>query len=133
MNLAELTIHKAHELLKSRQVSSQEITKAVLEQIGAVEPNIRAFVTVTPELALKQAEEVDRLIAAGKPIGPLAGVPMALKDNMCTAGVETTCASKILAGFIPPYDLTVYSRLKAAGAVLVGKTNLDEFAMGSST
>lgn len=133
MKLQELTIHEAHDLLTTRAISSVELTKAVLGQIGAVEANIRAYLRVTPELALSRAEEIDRKIALGESIGPLAGVPMALKDNMCTAGVETTCASRILNGFIPPYDATVVARLKEAGAVLVGKTNLDEFAMGSST
>lgn len=133
VRLQELTIHDAHKMLKSRQVSSVELTQAVLGQIGAVESNIKAYLTVTAELALQQAEATDRAIAAGEELGPLAGIPMALKDNMSTMGVETTCASKMLAGYKPPWDGTVVKKLKDAGAVLLGKTNLDEFAMGSST
>jgi aspartyl-tRNA(Asn)/glutamyl-tRNA(Gln) amidotransferase subunit A len=129
----ELTIHEAHDLLTSRQLSAVELTSAVLAQIGEAEPNIRAYLTVTPELALAQAEEVDRRLAAGEDIAPLSGIPMALKDNFSTEGVATTCASKMLEGYVPPYDGTVVSKLKNGGAVMVGKTNLDEFAMGSST
>src|SRR6185436_341801 len=100
-----------------------------LERVKRLEPKLSAFNTVIAERALDRARSLD----AGKPTGPLHGVPIALKDNMCTRGVPTTASSKILAGFAPPYDATVVERLEQAGAVIVGKTNLDEFAMGSST
>ena len=131
-NLAELTIHQAHELLKGRQLSSVELTRAYLERISKVEPEIQAFVTVTDELALKQAEAADRLLA-GNGANPLAGVPVLIKDVMCTKGVRTTCSSKILENLVPPYDATVVEKLKACNAVIIGKANMDEFAMGSST
>jgi aspartyl-tRNA(Asn)/glutamyl-tRNA(Gln) amidotransferase subunit A len=101
--------------------------------IEAVDEQVRAFITVTPDAARAQAETIDKRFAAGETLGPLAGVPVALKDNLCTRGVETTCASKILRGFKPPYDATVVEKLVQAGTVTLGKVNLDEFAMGSST
>jgi len=127
-----LTIREAQRLLETRQLSSVELTGDYLERIRKVEPEVHAFVTVTDELALKQAQEADDLLAAGKG-RPLTGIPVAIKDNMCTRGVRTTCASKMLENFVPPYDATVVEKLKAAGAVIVGKANMDEFAMGSST
>ena len=127
-----LTIREAQRLLETRQLSSVELTGDYLERIRQVEPEVHAFVTVTDELALKQANEADKLLAAGKG-RPLTGIPVAVKDNMCTRGVRTTCSSKMLENFIPPYDATVVEKLKAAGAVMVGKANMDEFAMGSST
>jgi len=128
----QLTIHQAHNLLKTRQLSSLELTRACLERIRQVEPKVHALVTVTDELALRQAEKADRLIAQGD-VHPLTGVPVVIKDNMCTKGVRTTCSSRMLANFVPPYEATVVEKLNERGAVIVGKANMDEFAMGSST
>ena len=131
--LYELTVHEAHDLLQKREVSSVELTQAALDRIGQVEPKVNAFLTVTREEALEQAAHADAAIARGELSHPLAGIPVAAKDNMCTQGLRTTCASRILDNFVPPYSATVVERLKAVGAVILGKTNLDEFAMGSST
>ena len=131
-NLTELTIHEAHKLLQSRELSSVELTRAYLERISRIDPEVKAFVTVTDELALKQAEEADRLLAQNG-ANPLMGVPVLIKDVMCTKGVRTTCSSKILENLVPPYDATVVEKLKACNAVIMGKANMDEFAMGSST
>jgi aspartyl-tRNA(Asn)/glutamyl-tRNA(Gln) amidotransferase subunit A len=128
----DLTIHEAHQLLKKRELSSLELTKAVLDRIHHVEDKVRSFVTVTEDVALAQARQADERIKAGK-LSPLTGIPALIKDNMCTKGVKTTCSSKMLGNFVPPYDATVVERLKAAGMVMVGKGNMDEFAMGSST
>jgi aspartyl-tRNA(Asn)/glutamyl-tRNA(Gln) amidotransferase subunit A len=128
----DLTIHEAHQLLKKRELSSLELTKAVLDRIHHVEEKVRSFVTVTEDVALAQARQNDERIKAGK-LSPLTGIPALIKDNMCTRGVKTTCSSKMLGNFVPPYDATVVERLKAAGMVMVGKGNMDEFAMGSST
>jgi len=131
MELTDLTIHELHDRLKRKEVSSVEATRAVLARIEAVDPRVNAYITVTPEEALAAAEAADRRIAAGE-IAPLTGIPIALKDIFVTRGVRTTCASKILGNFIPPYDGTAVAKLKEAGAVIVGKLNQDEFAMGSS-
>ncbi len=115
------------------ETTAVAVCEAHLDRIKAVEPKISAFNTVTAERALDRARALDARQKAGAPLGPLHGVPVAIKDNMCTAGVPTTASSKILRGYLPPYSATVVTRLEAAGAVMVGKTNLDEFAMGSST
>ena len=127
-----LSIHKAHELLKTGQVSAVELTRACLERIQQVEPKVSALVTITDKLALSQAEQADRLIASGDS-NPLTGIPVIIKDNMCTKGVRTTCSSRMLENFVPPYDATVVEKLNGSRAVIVGKANMDEFAMGSST
>jgi aspartyl-tRNA(Asn)/glutamyl-tRNA(Gln) amidotransferase subunit A len=132
MTLCQLSIHEAGRLLGKREVSSRELTTAVLERIEAVDGNIGAYLTVTPEVALAQADRADAAIAAGNAT-PLTGIPLAVKDVLCTRGVRTTCGSRILENFVPEYDATVVRRLLAAGAVIVGKTNMDEFAMGSTT
>ncbi len=132
VDLKGLTAHRARKLLHSGDISSVELTEAFLERTKAIEPSVKSFVTVTPEHALEQARAADDRIASGNG-APLTGIPMQLKDNMATKGVATTCSSRILEGFVPPYDSTVTSKLYAEGAVLVGKGNLDEFAMGSST
>jgi aspartyl-tRNA(Asn)/glutamyl-tRNA(Gln) amidotransferase subunit A len=132
LNHNYLTIHEAHRLLTEKQLSSVELTKDYLERIRQVEPQIGAIVTVTEELALEQARKADELIAGGDN-GPLTGIPALIKDNMCTRGVLTTCSSKMLGNFVPPYNATVVEKLNGAGMVMVGKANMDEFAMGSST
>ncbi|GAB7025614.1 Asp-tRNA(Asn)/Glu-tRNA(Gln) amidotransferase subunit GatA [Geotalea toluenoxydans] len=132
MELFELTIHELHDKLKKKEVSSMEATKSMLARIEAVEPKVNAFITVTADQALKDAAEADKRIADGDMV-TLTGIPVALKDIFLTKGIRTTCASRILENFVPPYDATSVARLKARGAVLVGKLNQDEFAMGSST
>lgn len=126
-------IRALHRQLVTKERSAEEIAREYLERLAQLEPQLKSFITVTEELALQQAKAVDARIRAGEEIGPLAGIPLAVKDNLCTQGIRTTCASRMLEGFIPPYESTVTARLAAAGMVTVGKTNLDEFAMGSST
>ena len=126
-----LSIQEAHSQLTSRQISSVELTQACLDRIEAVEDRVQSFLTLTPETALAQAEAADRMLAAGEG-GPLTGVPVQIKDVMCTEGVPTTCASRMLENFVPVYNATAVERLLGQGAVMLGKGNMDEFAMGSS-
>ena len=127
------TIREWGEALRAREVSSEELTRGFLARVEEKEPEIGAFLTVTAEGALRAARSVDARRRAGEELPLLAGIPMALKDNLCTRGVRATCASRMLADFVPTYDATAVSRLSAAGAVMLGKLNMDEFAMGSST
>ncbi len=128
-----LSIREIHEQLIRKDRSATEITQAALKQIQALEPKVHSFLCVTADQALEQAKGIDQQLANGEEIGLLAGIPIGLKDVLCTQGIPTTCGSKILQHFIPPYNATVTEKLRAAGAVIVGKTNCDEFAMGSST
>ena len=127
------SIKELHQQLVNKERTAEEIARETLEHIETVEPKVKAFLTITADRALATAKEVDAKIAAGESIGMLEGIPLGIKDNMCTKGIKTTCASQILANFVPPYESTVTQKLKDAGAVFVGKTNLDEFAMGGST
>ena len=126
-----LSIQEAHTQLTSRQISSVELTQACLDQIGAVEDRVQSFLTLTPEAALEQAVRADHMLASGEG-GPLTGVPVQIKDVMCTEGVPTTCASRMLENFVPVYNATAVEKLMGQGAVMLGKGNMDEFAMGSS-
>jgi len=126
----QLTIHEARDRLAAGECSAVELTEAVLARILAVDNDVKAYLTLTPESALDQARAID---AGAHRDAPLRGIPLAIKDVLCTQGLPTTCGSRILEDFVPPYDATVVARLKEAGAIILGKTNTDEFAMGSST
>jgi aspartyl-tRNA(Asn)/glutamyl-tRNA(Gln) amidotransferase subunit A len=132
MGLNELTIHELQDKIKKKEVTSTEIVTDVFKRIDAVEERVRSFTTMMKEYAFEEAKKADGEIGKGN-IKPLTGIPIALKDIMCTKGYRTTCGSRILHNFVPPYDGTVVKKLRDEGAVFVGKTNMDEFAMGSST
>lgn len=133
MKLFEQPAHVLHDMLVNKEITSLELTQAVLARIDEVEGDVQAYLTITRDEALAQAKAVDEKIAKGEEIAFLEGIPGAIKDNICTKGIKTTCASKILQKFVPPYDATVMQKLEAQNPVVLGKTNLDEFAMGGST
>jgi aspartyl-tRNA(Asn)/glutamyl-tRNA(Gln) amidotransferase subunit A len=129
---AAWTIGTVRECLAGKKISARELTAEYYKRIAARNGELNAFLTLCEERAYAQADRVDAMVAAGKPLPAMAGVPMAIKDTISTRGIRTTCGSKILENYVPPYDATAVSRLEAAGAVILGKTNCDEFAMGSS-
>src|SRR5690349_17291963 len=133
MSLHELTIHELGARLKKREISSVELTESVLARIAATDERVGSYVTLCREKAVEDARRADECLKSGGAASPLLGIPIALKDIFITKGIRTTCCSKILGNFVPPYDGTAVAKLKAAGAVIIGKTNMDEFAMGSST
>lgn len=132
MSLNQLTAHEAVNLIKKKKVTAYEIIQDIFDQIDKVDHLLKAFLVLNRDEALKQAKEIDQKVKNGENIPPLAGVAVAIKDIIATRGIETTCGSKILKGFIPPYNATVINKLREAGAIIIGKTNMDEFAMGSS-
>ena len=133
MSLCSQTVHKLHTQLKNRSITATQILADVYDRIKQVEDQVGGYITLAEETAFETAEMIDQRLQKGENLPKLAGIPIAIKDVICTKGVRTTCGSKILANFVPPYDATVIKKLKEQGAVIVGKTNMDEFAMGSST
>ncbi len=132
MKLYELTIHELRDMLKNKETTVVDITKSYIERIKEVNPKLNCYITVCEEEALKQAEEIQKKYDNGEDTGWLCGIPIALKDIFCTDGIKTTCASRMLENFVPPYDATAVKKLKENNAILIGKTNMDEFAMGAS-
>lgn len=133
MALYQKTAHELHELLAKKEVKAVEIAQSMFQRIRQIEPKVHAYITLAEEQAYQSAQEVDELVAKGEKLSPLAGIPVAIKDNISTKGLRTTCASKILENYIPPYDAAIIEQFKADHLITIGKTNLDEFAMGSST
>lgn len=133
MNLYEKTASELSSMLKSKEISSVELTESVFDRIESVEDKVNAYVTLNKEQALETAKTVDEKRAKGEKLSPLAGIPMGIKDNISTKGLRTTCASKMLENYVPPFNATVMNKLNDAGAVITGKLNMDEYAMGSST
>ena len=133
MSLFDLTALEIGEKIVKKEISVREATESLLDSIEARDGDLNAYISVSKETSLRQADEIQKKIDAGELKNPLAGVPVAIKDNICINGEATTCASKMLESFRPPYDATVVQKLKAIGAPIVGKLNMDEFAMGSTT
>ena len=133
MDLTRLTVHELCEKLQNKEITIEEITKSYVERIKEKEPEVESFVTVCEEQALEQAKMIQEKVEKGEITSPLAGIPIGIKDNMCTKGVKTTCSSKMLENFIAPYNATVVEKLEAEGIINLGKLNMDEFAMGAST
>src|SRR4030066_198603 len=131
MDLCDRSATELGRMLRKKEVSSRQITESVLARIDVKESLLRAYITTTRELALKQADLADKRFHRGESLSPLDGIPIAVKDVLCTKGIKTTCGSAILKDYVPPYDATAVKGLMKSGAVLMGKTNMDEFAMGS--
>ena len=129
MKIEEMSAAALREAVLNKNLSCKDIVKAYFERIDKVESKVDAYLTLCREEAFKKAEEIDGKIEKGLPVGSLAGIPIAVKDNICTDGIRTSCASKMLEDFIPPYDATVVKKLKEEDAIIIGKTNMDEFAM----
>ncbi len=133
MNIAELTVHELQEKIKSKEITIKEITKAYVDRINEKEKDVQAFLTTLTDEAVKQAEEIQNKKETGEITGDLAGIPIGIKDNICIKGVKTTCASKMLENFVAPYNATVIEKISQENIISLGKLNMDEFAMGSST
>jgi aspartyl-tRNA(Asn)/glutamyl-tRNA(Gln) amidotransferase subunit A len=133
MNIEKMTAFEIKKGIEEKSFTATEVVAALFERIKAVEPKVDAYLTLCEDAAMAQAKAVDEKVKAGAPLGKFAGVPIAIKDNISTDGIKTTCASKMLYDYIPPYDATVVKKLKEEDAIIIGKTNMDEFAMGSST
>src|SRR4051812_10681480 len=133
MNLKNITADKLVALYQHRDLSVTEVITSVFEEIERTDKDVRSFITLCKDRAMEEARRIDSKIAAGETLEPLSGVPVAIKDNLALRDVQTTCASKMLEGYMPPYTATAVERLRGAGAIVIGKTNMDEFAMGSST
>lgn len=133
MNLYNFSMYEIKEKIDKKEIKAVEVLESSLKRINDVENKVQAYLTLVEDIAIEKAKEIDRRIANGEVVGTLAGIPMAIKDNICTEGILTTCASKMLENFIPPYSATVYENLLTQDGVMLGKTNMDEFAMGSST
>lgn len=133
MVLHEMTGHELHKLLVERKLGTVELATHMLDRAESLDPILGCYITILREEALEKAQEIQKKLDSGEALSPLAGIPMGIKDNICTEGIRTTCASRMLENFVPPYDATVHQKLKASGAILLGKLNMDEFAMGGST
>ena len=133
MELVTKTAHELRDMLRNKEITSEQLVEAHYERIASVDGKIKAYITLDKENALAKAREIDKKIAAGEVLPDLAGIPMGIKDNICTKGIKTTCASRMLENFVPPYNATVMDKLESQGAIMLGKLNMDEFAMGGTT